>query len=347
MLGLFGRKTSAGKRSKLKASYDRFQLNPGEAESIAVARHLLSARRLNDAFRWVRKAKSHFPNAAKVDAFYRKVKKIKTQAALADARTKAKHDPSAASLIRVCELLRLSDTWNKAHRACVKTQKQFPDAWEIYLVLGRLFLQRFSTTKQSKHGWAAVAQLEKALELNPGEYRPMLLLALTLVRLDQFEDAVSVIKELLQISPRDTKASSLLAFVKKVAPDCVGAGRSAASESETSTLELVMGIPDAVGAFQFDENGEVSDTLSRENDVFDFSAPVEVVESMAGACHLDTHRLGLGDLVCCTLRGEGWNMGYRPIRGGSVLVFLEGEVSEEQIDVDMESALGEAYAAAL
>ena len=266
---------------------------------------------------------------------------------MAEARTHAKHDPSAASLVRVCELLRLSDTWKKAYKACQKTQKKCPDAWEIYLVLGRLLLQRFRTTKNAKHGWAAVAQLEKALALYPGEYRPMLLLAMTLVRLEQFEDAAGVIKALLQISPRDTKASSLLAYVKKVAPDCVGASRSAAGESETSPLELVMGIPDAVGAFQFDVSGEVSDTLSHENDAFDFSAPVEVVESMAGACHLDTHRLGLGDLVSCTLRGKGWNMGYRPIRGGSVLVFLEGEVSEEQIDVDMESAIGEAHAAAV
>ena len=338
MLGLFPRKLGSGKRSRLKASYDRYQLNPGETESLAVARRLLRAERLDDAFRWIHKARTHFPNSEKVDAFYRKVKRTKARAWLAEALERAKRNPNAANRVRVCELLRLSGAWKKSYTASRKVQRQFPDNWEIHFGLGRLFFERFSTTRRKRHGRTTVKHLEKSLELNPGEYQSLLLLSTVFVRLGEFDQAVDVIEEMLEISPGNAKATALLSLVRKLAPECVRNGRTATGDhGSADPLEHVMGIPGAVGAFLFDDKGDVRDTLSRENDTFDFSAPAET----ARMCRLETDRLGLGELVFYTLRGEGWNIGYRRIYGGSVLAFFEGEVSEEQIAVDMESVLGE------
>jgi len=351
MLGLFSNPSSPRRRKKLKAAYDRYQLNPGENESLAVARNLLATGRLDVAFRWMRKARTHFPGSPKIEKLYNQVKKLKTQDALRTATQEAKVKPSPQNLVRMCELLRMSGNWKNAYMSTLEAQRQIPDNWEIYLVLARLFFQRFSNSKNKKYGRLTLAQLNQALELNPGEYRTLLLLAMTHVRLEQFEEAGAVLRDLLRIAPRDAKATNLLAFLKKTAPHVVGSADSGTATTSTGVvdgnlLEKVMTIPGAVGAFQFDANGEVVGTLSRECQSFDSSAPVEVVESMAGACHLDTRRLGLGELTCCTLRGEGWIMGYRPTGDGGVLVFVEDNVSEEQIAVDMESALGQSYAMA-
>ena len=340
--------SKSASRKRLKTSYDRYQLNPGETESVAVCRQLLRLGRLDEAFRWARRAKSHFPGSRKVEKVWVQTRRLKTEHALDQARSRARHNPSATSLVRYAELLRIAGRWRQALRVATKAHKKHPGDWEVQLALGRIWFQRFGKKRDDAFGWRAVEHLEAALTGNPGDYASLLLLAMTLVRLASWEDAANVIGELLRIAPGDAKATSLQAHVRSHLGEDVeaDASRSALAEApgepqhSATGLESVMSIPGAVGAFEFDESGEVVDTIVDENDQFDLSVPVEVVESMASAIRRDVQRLGLGDIRACTLRGEGWNMGYMPDGSGTVMVFCEGEVSEEQIAVDMEAVLG-------
>ena len=95
MFGLMSGKSGLRGRSKLKASYDCYQLNPGEDESISMTRHLLNAGRVDEAFRWTRKARSHFPHSARIDKLYRKTRKAKTKVTLSRAQALARREPTA------------------------------------------------------------------------------------------------------------------------------------------------------------------------------------------------------------------------------------------------------------
>jgi hypothetical protein len=354
MLRLLHRFSAAVQSSRLAAAYERYRLSPGESESLEVARELVGAGRIDEAFRWLRKARASFRGSRRIERGFEKVKRLKVAVELEDAKARARRDPSAANALQVCELIRLSGNWRKAYRESLKTRDRFPDHWEVYLVLGRLFFERFRGSRNQKHGWAAVANLEQALDRNPNDYRALLLLAMSLLRLEKFPEARGVARNILRVAPGDRRASSLLAYIKKFYPPdgaplsiraqpsetVRGATREGAPESERSQVELAMSIPGAVGAFRLDESGDVVDTLTRPNESFDFSGPIEIVEAMASACRLDTRRLGLGELTFCTLSGDGWSVGYRTAEEGGVLVFLEGEVSEEQVAADLQAVLG-------
>jgi tetratricopeptide (TPR) repeat protein len=334
-------------RSKLQASIERYRSAPTQADGLAAARRLIRMGRLDEALSWLRSVRQDLPSSRPVRRFYDKVRKKKALSALSRARREARESPSAANLVQVCEYLRIGGRARQAFRQAAKANRLFPENWQVKLALGRLHFDRFSLTRDERDGWPAVDHFEQSRALNPKDYTTLLLLAITLTRLGAHEDALEVTEEILASRPADPRALGL----KDYASNCLTEQLAASLESSggepdheapapgESHLERVMALPHAAGAFLFDEQAQVADTLVRENGSFDFSVPLEVLESIAATCRLEAERIGLGALQWCSLQGEGWTAGYRILARTAVLAFLESEICEEELKGAFDAAL--------
>ena len=340
----------SAKQARLKKSYDRYQMNPGEAESLAVGRQLVALGRTHDAFRWMRKARTHFPQSARIEKLYATVKARKTERSLREAKIACEIDPIPQNLVRYSELLRIAGKLKKARRIAERAEKQHPDDWEVQVALGRVYFQLLTQKKSDKYGRQAIEHFEAALASNPADYAALLFLGMTLVRLQMFPEAHEVVLELLQVLPDDQRAQNLLEYIHRFGALQDGAtyasGEVAQAGEVEDVIQAVLDIPGAVGALLFNDDLKVEECSVDSSEAFDLDAGSEVFEAMVSAFHGDATRLGLGDLRCCTVRGEGWNIGYTPGDAGTVLAFFEGDESEEQITVDMEAVLGNSLASA-
>lgn len=344
------RKTSRDK-ADLKVQMERFAQAPDASSACSIGRRLLAAGRVNEAFRWIRRARVSFPSARAIERLYRQVRSHKARVALRQAQHAAHATPSAENLVEVCDLLRICGKRRRAFRLAKKGDRLYPDNWKIKLALGKLYFHRFGETRARRHGLRAVEYLEQSCALNGTNYTALLLYAICLSRLENYRDSLDVIAEILELWPEDARALSLRSYVGKAYQTQLAASEGkegdgaevsrATSEADASLLGKIMAIPGAVAAFLFDTNGEVTDSLVRESDTFEFSAPVEVLESMASACQLDTHRIGLGDLVSCSAAGEHWRFTYRLSAAGTVMAFFEGEGTGETTESELQAVLGE------
>ena len=337
------------KDTRIEAWVKRCQTNPHETSGLKIGRRLQKTKRLDEAFKWTKRLKKDFPTSRRVRKLYRKLKRRKTLIALANAKAKASVRTTAENLARLSEILRIAGRGGKAFRLARKADKRFPDNWQIQLLLGKLYFDRFSKTRGEDTGWTAVEHLDRSRCLNPTNYSTLIVLAVTLTRLGSYEDALVIIDEALQVSPSDRRAVGLRERVKKALSEQAadgtrrGEGESGAVGGEVDQfLSRVMELPGAVGVYRFDSNGGIMDKLVTDNQSFEFSVPVEVFEAMAAACQLDTHRIGLGRLHSCSLSGDGWNVDYHASDSGPLLTFFEGNLTGEQVEDGMRVALAEA-----
>jgi tetratricopeptide (TPR) repeat protein len=338
----FTRRSTARLLAGLRQSYERYKEDPSEQATLAVVRCLRDLRRLKDAFRWVRKARAQFPTSRQAEKLYNSIRRRRTQDALRIAKAALQERSSIANFVRVIELLRISGRWRRAFRCATRAEREFPEAWQVQFAVGRLYQQRFEEKGEEKNGWLAAEHLEQSRSLNPNDYTTLLLLAMVLVRLKSFQEAREAVDSLLGLAPNDTRGLSILGYIEQVEgrlrTEAEGVSRTSREAAVASTgqpaeklIETVMAAPGTIGAFLFDAQKQVLDTAIRDNEVFDFSVPVEVLEAVVAACHLDTRRIGLGDLVSCTVTGESWNMAYRPFTAGGVLAFYQGRDSEDAL----------------
>ena len=335
----FGRK-----EAKLQALVDRYRDDPQEADVCRIVRLFEKIRRFREAFKWAKHAKSSFPGSKSATKLYRKLKSKKTALALRQAKARAKGDPSVDNLVKLCELNRMSRKWNKAFKLASETDRRFPDSWQVQLVLGKLHFDRFARIRGEEDGWIAVDHLDRSRCLNASNYSTLVMLAMTLLRLGSYDDALNIVNEALLVAPSDQRASQLQLRIKRALGEqtATAADGRAVEDGEagdgTELLERVLAIPGAVGAYRLG-NGKIVRSSVFHNESFDFSVPAEVFESMAAACRLDAQRIGLGDFVSCSLSGEGWTVDYRNAEEGSVLAFFESDVTGEQLDEEVGVAL--------
>jgi tetratricopeptide (TPR) repeat protein len=321
----------------------------GVAAALTVTRQLMGLGRLDEAFRCIRRAYTEFPHAPAVARCYRRVK-LKHSGALArEAQRLARSFPTGENQAKVCELLRLAGRWRQALRVVRRAESSFPESWQVKLVLGKLHYDRFLRRRTDRDGWSAVEFLEQTRALNPRSYEASLILGITLTRLGSYDGAKAVVEEILSGRPSDAHARGLMAFIarKLEGPAASPAdwserpvvGPVAASQADRQLLDRVLALPGAVGAFLLDPQGKVRGSLVRQRSAFDFSIPAEVFESMAGSLRLDTRRIGLGNLLWCSVAGEGWHLGFLGASESPVMAFFQGDATADQVEAWLENAV--------
>lgn len=337
--------------AKLRTRIQEYRSAPTEKCALAILKLLLRSGRPDEAFRWSKHAKSAFPRSRKADKHYRRLKSERVRAMLREARRNARADGSPGNLVKLAELLRLAGKWKKAFRVATKAREAHPESWQIELALGKLLFDRFTASRSDADGWAAAEHLDSSRCLHPENYSTLILLAITLSRLQSFDDALRIIDEALVVVPDDERATALAKRVKTAlaardhalrteASDATEATEATSEEpDEEAITSIALTVPGAVAAYAFDRRGHIAEKQTRQSSVFEFKVAPRVIESMASACRLDTDRIGLGALVSCSVSGDAWNLVYHRSEAGPVMTFFEGDQSGEELESRVESVL--------
>lgn len=333
-------------QARLRAWIEAYKKRPDQALALKIAKALYRLDYLSEAFRWAKHLKEKFPSFNQGLKLYQKIKRRTVSVSLRQARERARVSPTPENIVRFCELLRVAGKFRRAFRLARKADRTYPDDWQVQLVIGKLEFDRFSRTENDETGWDAVEHLDRSRCLNPDNYSTLILLAIALARLRSYDDALAVVDSGLELAPRDLRALRLKRRILKALDESSRRGAQEPEEAQRADavgehplLATVLAVHGAVGAFLFNKQGRVTDRKIRQNRCFDFSAPDEVFEAMAAACRLNTHRIGLGDLLSCSLTGEGWNAVYHTAEAGPVLTFFEGDFSGEDVEAEINGAL--------
>ncbi|MCZ6794615.1 MAG: tetratricopeptide repeat protein [Planctomycetota bacterium] len=343
-------RTTAVRRNeaRIQRCIECYKADPSEALALKIVKKLRKLKRLDPAFRWAKHARSKYPRSRKLLKLYQKLKKKKVARSLLRVQRKIQVDPSAANMVQHCELLRMAGGWKKACKVASRADREFPDHWQVQLVLGKLNYDLYARHGSEDDGWTAVEYLDNSRCLNPNNYATLILLAITLTRLGSYDDALAIVDEAMQVVPQDQRALQLRDRIQRIlaAQSLRGGGAATApqlsppSEEVAELMERLLTIDGAVGVHFLDDGSKLLSCSVRENDVFNFDVPPEVFESMASACRLPTERIGLGDFHCCSLAGEGWSVDYHTTSLGPVLAFFAGSFTSEQICNEVNTVLG-------
>jgi tetratricopeptide (TPR) repeat protein len=324
-------------RLRLKAATVRHRRNPGEKETTSLARLLLKATRVDEAFKLLQEGRRRFRASHAIQEVYSLALKRRASDVLARTSEELKVQPTALRFMKAAQLCRTLGDFEEAFAYAYEGKRLFPEDSGILLCLGKLYFYRYCATGQSTDIAECLKQLRRALELNPRDVKVLFFLALALGKMGAAADALRVAHTLLGLNPTDTKAIALknsLGAAAKLASGGAHAGElgAAATPLATATRERIEGCQGFLGHFVLDSTGNISESTARPNSVLGFRDPVEGLRAMAASCRFDATRIGVGDLLSFTMTGEHWRISVRPLNESTWIGFFDSSATEEAIE---------------
>jgi len=334
---------------RLKRARARHEKNPSEMASVKLARAFLRLSQPAAALSIAQQAKKRFPESRAVKEIYQEARRGRATILLQETTEMLKRSQDVELYIKASELCRTLGDLEEAFAYIYEAKRLFPEHWGIHLCLGKLYFQRFNSTRQQADGVECKKHLQRARELNPGSAKPVLYLALTLVTLGSPDEALRIIDSVPRTHAEYARVASLRAVIERSL-----AGRDAAGEPMTERMAVLArmesregpGVGDAatawrerlaategmLGYFLLDGAGEVIDSLTRSTDRFDFTSSIEGLRAMAAGCRHESGRIGMGSLISCTISGDAWQVCLRAIGPMSLVAFFDDRMGSEDLE---------------
>jgi tetratricopeptide (TPR) repeat protein len=324
---------------RARARHDR---NPGERESVGLARAFLRASRPAEALAVAQRAKARFPGNDAVREIYQEARHRRATELLDETREALKSDQDVQLYVRASNLSRTLGNIEDAFAYIYEAKRLFPEHPAVHLSLGKLYFQRFNSTHERSDGLECLKHLERARELDPGDSKTALYLALTLAGTGSADQALEIIDSIPASHPDRARARKLKAFIERslleearmpsVAPAEAGGARSGIPDAATAWRERLATAEGMLGYFLLDGEGEVVDSLTRPTDRFDFTDSLEGLSAMAAGCRHESGRIGMGSLISCTISGDAWQVCLRAIGPMSLVAFFDDRMASEDLE---------------
>ena len=345
------------RRLRLKRALARHSANPGLRESVGLASAYLSLDSPRKALEVASAARRSYPDDPALRAKYDEARTAQARILLGQATRALQAESTVDSYARVIDLQRALGDFGEAARYATEACARYPEHWAVHFALGKLCYYRSLATGSADDRSEARRHLSDARVLNPDHYNTLILLGVTLARMDDFAESAKVAAEILEKFPDDPRAMQLSAYVERARrAQRAAAARSATAaeqpvgvqeDRETSRFlrDCLGAVPGTVGLFLMDPNGNPVDSLTTPNDAFDFQGRIEAVRALVHACRFDSRRIGIGTLKSCMVSGTGWHVSVHPHGQGDLVAFFAGTASPEDAERELRGMVEESMAA--
>ena len=336
---------------RLKWARARHERNPSEGASVKLAWALLRLSQPAEALSIAQGAKKRFPESRAVKEVYQEARRARATILLQETTEALKGSQDVELYIKASELCRTLGDLEESFAYVYEAKRLFPEHWGIHMCLGKLYFQRFNSTREQADGIECKKHLQRARELNPQSAKPVLYLALTLVTLGSADEALRIIDAVPATHPEHARVASLRSVIERslAGRDPTGAPmteRMAVLARMQTREEAEPGVGDAatawrerlaategmLGYFLLDGTGEVVDSLTRSTDRFDFTKSIEGLSAMAAGCRHESGRIGMGSLISCTISGDAWQVCLRAIGPMSLVAFFDDRMGSEDLE---------------
>ena len=345
------------RRRRLNRALARYQKNPGLPETLRLAKACLSLQRSRQALEVAAEGRRRFPEDRDLQTIYERARIIQAHVLLGKALRALHAECTVDHYVRVIELYRALGDFTSAFQYAKDARVRYPEQWGIHFALGKLHYYHSAATGNREDREEALRHLQDSRNLNPDHYNTLILLGITLARLEEFKQAKALVAEILERVPSDPRAQQLSAYIEGASrqpPPKVPAvpqeqQKQAAMEQPVGVQEdratsrllrdIMAAIPGTVGLFLFDINGNPVDSLTTPNDVFDFQGRMDGIRSLAQACHFDSRRIGIGNLRSCVVSGKDWHVSMHPQGNCDLVAFLGAATSTQDAERELRGIL--------
>lgn len=214
-MGLFSQSKSNRKLRRAKNEVKN-NLSPVSAASLINA--YISAGEIDNALYVARQAQDLFPRSATMLDTIQRLNNIKYNEEIRSLQSEISQKPNPITYARLADLFYSMGENDKALEVCLIGSEKFPDYEGNYLIVGKLRYQRWKKDGLAADGKLAVEFFEKALDLNPENYKTMLQLAEIYLQIGAVEEGKKKLKGVLHATPDDQRANQLINYAKNLPP---------------------------------------------------------------------------------------------------------------------------------
>lgn len=324
-------------RWQLRQALNNYKKSSGPRQSLQLARLLMKSGSGTQAVRVLTLAKRRYPEHKRIQRAYRTTKRQQASRALKRVERRLKHDRTLRLLSKACDLCCATQQYDKATGFADEATKLYPDNWQTHFILGKLYFQRSNKSGSSDDHEQAITHIDRAYQLNPDDYDVLLLLAISLARVEEYGVALEIAGRIIELWPEDPRASQLVRHVEQVrdsSPDGPFENEfNDVVDSPTNQFDTLLDqlrrVEGQSGAFIIDAEGAVIRSSAQESDNFTLSEAQGPIESMIRACHVEVSRIGIGQFQSCLICGIDWQVLVRSFDLFDLVVFCEGSHGEE------------------
>jgi tetratricopeptide (TPR) repeat protein len=196
-MNLFQRLLSIG---RIRQARRALAANPSPRGYLALAQLYTVVGRITDAQRVCVEGRAAFPDNMQLARFHKRTRRAEREASIARLRRELAEAPRAGLWRELVEVLIDSDELTRAEVELGRWLERDQDA-EAHYLLARVRMARFFADRGRDQGRLALASIEEAIRLLPGDARPLRARLEFLSRIGAWKDAADAAGKLLALEP--------------------------------------------------------------------------------------------------------------------------------------------------
>ncbi|OGL43138.1 MAG: hypothetical protein A2W05_05065 [Candidatus Schekmanbacteria bacterium RBG_16_38_10] len=188
--------------------------SPNPINMVTLIEKYIATGDIDNAIKVASDAINRFPDSEKVVTVYQNAKKVKLAAQISKLHSNIEYNPrrtdyEALALLYNSEL----NNKNKAFEVAIDGLRKFPNSDGLHLVSGDARMERFHKNFLSSDFREAVKHYERAIELNPLNYKALLYLGRIYSEIGLYKKGAEILLKALQLNPADEKLEWLMKTV--------------------------------------------------------------------------------------------------------------------------------------
>jgi tetratricopeptide (TPR) repeat protein len=206
------------RNSNLKSAINAAARNPSPAAIANVIGRLINAGKFDDAMMVARQAIGAYPKSESIKGALRDIKKVKYAEEMKSINDQLKKSPNPTLYARLAEVyydLGEKDQTLELCRLCISN---FPEYESAYAIMGRLRHERFRADGLVRDGMIAVESFEKAIRLNPSNYKTLMDLSEIYLEIGAIALAIDKLEKIIEFDRSDERANRLIKWARAQAP---------------------------------------------------------------------------------------------------------------------------------
>jgi predicted regulator of Ras-like GTPase activity (Roadblock/LC7/MglB family) len=242
------------KRKELQRLRDAAENRPSPETLTALATKLHENGEMEEALEVAERGLELFPLSDRVQSVFKFIRRQQLVQKIREIKERIQNQPSAAAYGQLAIIYKDMGETHKAVDVCKDLEEKFPLSENSYMIIGEIRDQRFREDRLSVDGLKAMQNLEHALEINPHNYKALLMLAEIYIRIGAFNLGIERLDSIMTFAPTDDR-------VRKLCDEARELVNPEADESEEELEFLFMDVENRK-AFLYDVR-EVEEGLGR------------------------------------------------------------------------------------
>lgn len=190
------------------------QTSPTPVNMVSLIEKYMAAGDEAKALEWARRAVERFPDSEKCAATFENIQKMRLQREIVELNQALRKNPSKTHYEKLASIY-LYDLGNrnKAYELALEGVTKFPQSDGLLLICGLVRMDRFHADFLANDFTEAVRHFEKAMELNPNNFKSLMSLGRLYAEIGANDKAKDYLEQAIKVGQSDANMDKLVKLV--------------------------------------------------------------------------------------------------------------------------------------